>query len=239
MGLTSISKKEDMEREKKIIRWLESIERDAQAVFLVGDIFDFWYEYSQAIPKGFVRFLGKIASMQDHGIPIYFFTGNHDLWMFNYFQDELGVKVYKKSIRVLINKTSFLVGHGDGLGPGDHFYKILKIIFTNKVLQWLFKWVHPDIGIGLAKSWSKSSRLKSEAANGQFMGEKEYLVQHCKEVEAKSHHDIYIFGHRHLPLDIDINGTSRYYNLGEWVNQFTYGIFDGSQFSIDTFEEGQ
>ncbi len=237
LGLSSISKEDEIQREKKIIRWLDLIQKDAQAIFLVGDIFDFWHEYSQAVPKGFIRFLGKIASLQDHGISVYFFTGNHDLWMYDYFQEELGVKVYTKSIKLKINQTTLLVGHGDGLGPGDRFYKVLKLIFTNKIAQWLFKWVHPDIGIRLAKSWSKSSRLKNSDGEDKFLGDKEYLIQHCKKVENETHHDFYIFGHRHLPLEIDINSTSKYYNLGEWVNQFTYGAFAEGQFSLNTFEK--
>lgn len=236
LGLTSFPKEMEMEREKKINSWLESIEPDAKAIFLVGDIFDFWFEYKHAIPKGFVRFLGKIASLKDKGIDIYFFTGNHDLWMFEYLQTEIGVIVFKRPIELHINDTKIYVGHGDGLGPGDVLYKILKKIFTNSFARLIFKWIHPDVGIGLAKKWSKSSRLSKSENDEEFMGDEEYLIQFCRETERNKHHDYYIFGHRHLPLEIDINGTSRYYNLGEWVKSFTYGEFDGREFHLKEFK---
>lgn len=237
LGLSSIPRAQEIQRESKIIRWLESIENDAQAIFLVGDIFEFWFEYRHAVPKGYVRFLGKIATMIDHGIPIYFFTGNHDLWMFNYLQEELGVDVFKKPIELQINTSSFLLGHGDGLGPGDTFYKILKKIFTNRFSQWLFKWLHPDIGIGLARSWSKSSRISKKGLDETFLGEKEFLIQYCKSKESKNHRDYYVFGHRHMPLEIDIGDNSKYFNLGEWVNNFTFGEFEGKAFKLKKYKE--
>lgn len=237
LGLSSISRHEEIDRENKIIRWLSSIEHSAQAIFLVGDIFDFWFEYNYTIPKGFVRFLGKIARLVDKGIPVYFFTGNHDLWMFRYFQEELGVEVYSEPIELKINNENILVGHGDGLGPGDNLYKLLKIIFTSKFTQWAFKWIHPDIGIGLAKKWSKYSRLKKLESHEQFLGEKEFLIQYCRKIETEKHHDYYIFGHRHLPLEIKIGEKSKYYNLGEWVNNFTYGVYDGGSFTLKKFED--
>lgn len=236
LGLTTFSKGQEILREKKIIKWLDSIESKATAIFLVGDIFDFWFEYKYVVPKGFIRFLGKISNLNDQGIPVYFFTGNHDLWMFDYFQEELGIKVFKKPIELIINDKSFFVGHGDGLGPGDNLYKILNNIFTNKITQWAFKWIHPDMGIGLAKRWSISSRNKKSGDEDVFLGDKEYLVQYCKKQEAEHHRDYYIFGHRHLPLEVDINEKSKYYNLGEWVNQFTFGEFDGNKFKLKTYQ---
>lgn len=237
LGLPAFSREQEIIREQKIIRWLDSIENNAQALFLVGDIFDFWFEYKHVVPKGFIRFFGKIAQMIDRGIPVYFFTGNHDVWMFRYFQEELGVKVFRKTTEIRINNASFLIAHGDGLGPGDAFYKILKKIFTNKFTQWLFNWIHPDIGIGLGRRWSKSSRIRKLGMDEEFLGEKEFLVQFCKKEEIKNHHDFYIFGHRHLPVAIDINDNSKYYNLGEWVHYFTFGEFDGERFELKTFEE--
>jgi UDP-2,3-diacylglucosamine hydrolase len=237
LGLSAFTRQQEIALEKKIIRWLESIEKDAQAIFLVGDIFDFWFEYSHTVPKGFVRFLGKIANLVDAGIPVYFFTGNHDLWMFSYLQQELGVIVYKKPIELQIDKSTFLLGHGDGLGPGDTFYKIIKKIFTNNVSQWLFKWIHPDIGIGLASRWSKFSRHKNSEDDREFLGEKEFLIQYCKKKEVEKHHDFYVFGHRHLALDIKIGDSSTYYNLGEWVHNSTFGEFDGKTFALKTFEK--
>ena len=237
LGLSSISRNQEIEREKKIIRWLNSLENDAQAIFLVGDVFDFWFEYHHTVPKGYVRFLGKIASLIDKGIPVYFFTGNHDLWMFRYFQEELGVVVYDKPIELNVNNVKLLVGHGDGLGPGDTFYKILKKIFTNKFTQWLFQWLHPDIGIGLAKKWSSFSRIKKAGLDEKFLGEKEYLIQYCRDQESRERRDLYIFGHRHMPLEIELGDESMYYNLGEWVNNFTFGEFDGDKFNLKKYEE--
>lgn len=235
LGLSSFSRQKEIEREKLIIGWLKSIESDAQAIFLVGDIFDFWFEYKHAIPKGYVRFLGQIAAMKDRGIDIYFFTGNHDLWMFEYLQTEIGIRIFEKPIVLGINKTSIYVGHGDGLGPGDSLYKLLKRVFTNKFAKWLFRWIHPDIGIGLAKRWSKASRLSKKESDEVFMGEDEYLIQFCRAQELLQHHDYYIFGHRHLPLEIDINTTTKYFNLGEWVHSYSFGVFEGDVFHLKKY----
>ncbi|WP_114751254.1 UDP-2,3-diacylglucosamine diphosphatase [Pleomorphovibrio marinus] len=226
-------------REKKIVRWLDEISPEAAAVFLVGDIFDFWFEYEKVVPKGFLRFLAKITEMREKNIPIFFFTGNHDLWMKDYFTKELDIPVYSNPLEMEINHKKFLVGHGDGLGPGDQKYKVLKKIFTNQVCQWLFKWVHPDLGIRMAQTWSKSSRISNEEKKeDEFKGEdKEWLFQYCKDIENKMHFDYYIFGHRHLPLQLQVNGKSTYYNLGEWVSQCMYGEFDGEFFHLKKFEE--
>jgi len=224
-------------REDKIIRWLDTIKDEAAAIFLVGDIFDFWFEYDKVIPKGFIRFLGKIANLRDKGIPIVFFTGNHDLWMNDYFTEELDIPVYLHPLQVEINQKNFLIGHGDGLGPGDRKYKVLKSIFTNKTCQWLFKWVHPDIGIRIAQKWSGNSRITNQKKQEDFFkGEEEWLWQYCKKVEQQMHFDYYIFGHRHLPLELPVGANSKYINLGEWVSQYTYGVFDGSSFELKNYK---
>jgi UDP-2,3-diacylglucosamine hydrolase len=224
-------------REEKIIRWLDSIEKDAAALFLVGDVFDFWFEYDKVIPKGFIRFLGKIAALRDRGLPIIFFTGNHDLWMKDYFTKELGIPVYSHPIQIEINRKKFLIGHGDGLGPGDSKYKVLKKVFTNEVCQWMFKWLHPDIGIRLAQKWSGSSRITNQKKDeDHFKGEDEWLWQYCKQVEQQMHHDFYVFGHRHLPLELPVGKHGKYINLGEWVRQYTYGEFDGEEMSLKSFK---
>ena len=224
-------------RERKIIRWLDSIADDAAAIFLVGDIFDFWFEYKQVIPKGFIPFISKISQLRDRGIPILFFVGNHDLWMKDYFPKELGIPVYHHPIEFLSEGHRILVGHGDGLGPGDDFYKLLKKVFTNPFSKWLFRWIHPDIGIKLAKSWSGRSRISNLAKNeNYFLGEGEWLWQYCKEVESRFHHDFYIFGHRHLPLQLAVSDNSTYFNLGEWVTQFTYLEYDGTEAKLLKFE---
>lgn len=238
LGLSAISRKDEIARERVIIDWLDSIRAQAEAIFLVGDIFDFWYEYKHAVPKGFVRFLGKIATLMDQGTPVYFFTGNHDLWMYSYFQEELGVNVYTKPIELHINSKSMLLAHGDGLGPGDGFYKILKKIFTFRVSQWLFTWLHPDVGISLAKRWSKSSRIKKLGTSEEFLGEKEFLIQYSRAIESKKHHDFYVYGHRHHPVEVDLNENSKYINLGEWVYDYTYAVFDGKKLELKRFAPG-
>lgn len=226
------------EREYKIIRWLESIEDDAAAIFLVGDIFDFWFEYNTVIPKGFIPFISKIAQMRQKGIPIIFFTGNHDLWMKDYFTVELGIPVHHHPIEIHINRSKLLVGHGDGLGPGDNKYKLLKKLFTNKLCQELFRWLHPDIGIWIAQKWSGSSRISNlEKDEGSFKGEDEWLWAYTKEVEKRTHFDYYIFGHRHLPLELPVGEKSSYINLGEWVSQYTYGVYEHDKFMLKSFEK--
>ncbi len=222
-------------REQKIIRWLDSIESRAAGIFLMGDIFDFWFEYRRAIPKGFTRLQGKIAALTDQGIPVIFFTGNHDMWMFDYFPEEIGVTIFHNPQVLEVNGKRFFIGHGDGLGPGDRSYKFLKKIFRSRWAQWLFARIHPNLGMFIAQKWSKSSRI-SKMGKEEFKGEEEFLVQFCKTNEQKDHFDYYIFGHRHLPLDIPINENSRYLNLGEWVNYSPYVAFDGHECTLLTFE---
>lgn len=223
-------------REKKIVRWLEMAQQDAAAILLVGDIFDFWFEYKHAIPKGFARLQGKLAELTDAGIPVLLFTGNHDMWMFDYFPEELNIPVIRKPISTTFGDKTFYIGHGDGLGPGDHTYKLLKRVFDNKACQWLFARVHPNLGIGVANMWSRRSRISNLEKDEPFLGDKEWLVQHCREVEKEQHHDYYIFGHRHLPLDLPIGDSSRYMNLGEWVSFCTYAVYDGDTLQLKTFE---
>lgn len=223
------------DREKKIVKWLDSIEEESAAIFLVGDIFDFWFEYKYVIPKGFVRLQGKLAALTDRGIPVIFFTGNHDMWMFDYFPKEFNIPVYREPQVLEVDGKKIMVGHGDGLGPGDRQYKILKKIFANRFCQWLFSKLHPNLGIRLANYWSGKSRI-SNSGTEEFKGEEEWLLKYCQKTESEKHHDYYIFGHRHLPLDININDNSRYINLGEWVNHFTYGELDKSGFRLLTFE---
>ncbi|MTI22404.1 UDP-2,3-diacylglucosamine diphosphatase [Fulvivirga sp. RKSG066] len=232
------TKSKSRERERRIIRWLDSVKQDAHTIFLLGDIFDFWFEYKHAIPKGFIRLQGKLAELSDAGIPIVFFTGNHDMWMFDYFTDELNIPIYREPQQLSVENSKLLIGHGDGLGPGDHSYKILKKVFANRLSQWLFARLHPNFGIGLANFWSQRSRISNQNNDEDtFKGDDEFLWQYCKDVEGKEHHDYYVFGHRHLPLDLEVGNSGRYINLGEWVNYDTYGAFDGSKFELLKFEE--
>lgn len=225
-----------LERERRIVQWLEQIRPDTQELYLLGDVFDFWFEYKTVVPRGYVRLLGKLAEFTDNGIPIHYFTGNHDMWTFDYLIKELNVKIYREPIEAEYNGKKFYIGHGDGLGPGDHGYKFIKKVFSSKVSQWLFARLHPNAGIGLAEYFSRKSRIATGTTDEKFLGEeKEWLVIHSKELLAKKHYDYLIFGHRHLPLDIKINGGSRYINLGDWIRYNSYGVFDGSNFELKYF----
>lgn len=214
--------KSSREREIAVVKWLSEVEHDAKEIYLVGDIFDFWFEYAKVIPKGFVRLQGKIAELVDKGIAVNFFTGNHDMWMFDYFEKELGIKIYRDNIVREYYGKKVMIGHGDGLGPGDYSYKILKKVFASKVCQWLFARIHPNLGMWVADKWSRSSRLANDNKE-KFLGEEnEWLAVYCREQLLREHYDLFIFGHRHLPLDIRLNDQSRYINLGEWVHHRTY-----------------
>lgn len=225
-----------LEREKRIVKWLDAIKSEAHTIYLLGDIFDFWFEYKHAIPKGFIRLQGKLAELRDAGIPISFFTGNHDMWMFDYFPTELGIPIYRDPQILQVGDHKLLIGHGDGLGPGDSTYKFLKQFFNSRICQWLFARLHPNLGIGIASYWSRKSRISNIKKEETFQGEDgEFLWIYCNEVERKVHHDYYIFGHRHLPLDLKISEQSRYINLGEWVHFNTYAVYDGDKVEVKTF----
>ncbi|WP_134089635.1 UDP-2,3-diacylglucosamine diphosphatase [Olivibacter sp. XZL3] len=224
------------EREARLVRWLDSIKDDAAELYLVGDIFDFWFEYATAVPKGFVRFLGKLAELADHGTRITFFKGNHDMWMFGYLEQELGAKIIADELIIERQGKRFYLHHGDGLGPGDAKYKFLKKFFRSKFCQWLFARVHPNLGIGIALRWSQNSRIVNNKKEWRKEAEQEWLVVYSREVLKKEHFDYLVFGHRHLPLDIEVGPNSRYINLGEWVNYNSYAVFDGTHLELKTFE---
>lgn len=223
-------------REQKFVSWLDEVKQDAAAIFLLGDLFDFWFEYKTVVPKGFTRTLGKLAEISDSGIPIYYFVGNHDLWMNGYFEDELNIPVYHKPKEFTFNNKTFFIGHGDGLGPGDKGYKRMKKVFTNPFSKWLFRWLHPDLGVALAQYLSVENKLISGEEDAKFLGEdKEWLVQYCKRKLEQQHRDYFVFGHRHLPLDIDLGNHSKYINLGDWITYYTYGVFDGNTLKLKTY----
>ena len=223
-------------REKKFVAWLDEIKDDAAAIFLMGDLFDFWFEYKTVVPKGFTRTLGKLAEISDSGIPIHYFVGNHDLWMNGYFEEELGIPVYHKPEEFTFNDTSVFIGHGDGLGPGDKGYKRMKKVFTSSFFQWLFKWMHPDIGIRIGQYMSVKNKMISGDDDAKFLGEdNEWLAVYAKRKLEDKHRDYFVFGHRHLPLEIDLNETSKYINLGDWIQYYTYGVFDGENFELKTY----
>ncbi len=222
-------------REDRIIRWLTFIEPTCSELFLMGDVFDFWFEYKMVIPKGYARLQGKLATMSDAGIKIYFFKGNHDMWVNDYFTTELGMQIVSDDFQMERNGKQFYLHHGDGLGPGDHKYKFLRKIFRNPVCQWLFSLVPARIGIGIANAWSDNSRTKK--AHAFTVPEDEWLFTHATEVLQKKHYDYFIFGHRHLPLDLKVGENSRYVNTGEWMNYSSYAVFDGNELALKYFEK--
>lgn len=225
-----------LEREKRVVEWMDEVKYDAEEIYLLGDVFDFWFEYKTVVPRGYVRLLGKIAELTDSGIVIHYFTGNHDMWTFDYLSKELNVKIYKEPIEKEYAGKKFYIGHGDGLGPGDHGYKFIKKIFSSKISQWLFARIHPNAGIAIAEYFSKKSRVATGISDEKFLGEeKEWLIIHSKKILSQKHYDFLIFGHRHLPIDMKLNGNSRYINLGDWIRYFSYGVFDGENFSLKYF----
>ena len=229
------NREKSLVREKLFVQWLDEIKNDAEAIYLVGDIFDFWFEYKKAVPKGYVRLLGKLAEISDLGIPIHIFTGNHDMWLFDYLEDEINAHIYREPIEVSLKGKRFFIGHGDGLGPGDNGYKLIKKIFKNKLCQWLFERIHPNLGISIAQYWSKKSRIANGEKDESYYGEKEWLTQFCKEKMKTIEVDYFIFGHRHLPLQVDLGNNTIYINLGEWVNYNSYAVFDGKRLELKRY----
>ncbi|MGB0432419.1 MAG: UDP-2,3-diacylglucosamine diphosphatase [Bacteroidia bacterium] len=231
------SKEKSEKREKLIIQWLNMVKEQGSHLFLVGDLFDFWHDYKHVVPKGFISFQAKIKELVESGIEVHFFTGNHDLWMFGYFSDELGVKVHKNPISIKLNNKSFYIAHGDGLGPGDHGYKFIKKVFTNKICQFLFRWFHPDLGVPLASYLSRSSRENEDQDDLKFLGEeKEWLIIHSKEILRNENFDFMVYGHRHVPIKYKLN-NSLYINLGDWISNFTFGEYFNGEFELKRFKQ--
>lgn len=233
--------KKSREREDRIIRFLETQEGLYDELFILGDMFDFWFEYKHVVPKGFVRIQAKLAAISDKGIPVHFFTGNHDQWLRDYFQEELGMIVHTDPWSFERHGKKFFVGHGDGLGPGDHGYKFIRKVFRARFSRWLFRWLHPDIGVGIANYFSKKSRLSTGNFDEKYLGDdNEWLLIFARDEVKKGHHaDYFIFGHRHLPLDKKVAENSRYINLGDWIRYNTYAYFDGEELRLEKFEEAK
>ena len=222
-----------VEREKRICKWLDEIKHDAAQLYLVGDLFDTWFEYRHVVPRGYTRFLGKIAELSDSGLHIEAFTGNHDLWMLDYFEKEFGIPVHHKPITREINGKKFFIAHGDGLGPGDTGYKVLKSVLRNRASQWLYRRVHPDTGVGLAGWFSRLGPKHADSPAEEFMGpEKEMLVQFCLETLNREHFDYFVFGHRHLAIEYPLPQSSLYINLGDWIRYDSYAEFDGGNLKL-------
>lgn len=226
-----------LEREKRIVSFLDQIKYDAAMIFVVGDLFDFWFEYRTVVPKGYVRVLGKLAELTDNQIPVHFFVGNHDMWMSGYFEKELNIPVFFESKTYEFNGKKMLVGHGDGLGPGDHGYKFIKKVFRNPISQFLFGLLPPFFGISLANFFSKRSRIITGTSDEKFLGEeKEWLVLYAKEKLKEEHFDFFVFGHRHLPIDFQLKTDSRYINLGDWIKYNSYAEFDGTDIQLKYYQ---
>ncbi len=233
LGLPPLEK--SLEREKLLVRWLNEVRKDAHSIYLLGDIFDYWFEYRKVVPRGFTRLLGKISEITDSGIPVYFFTGNHDVWVFDYLPTETGMKVFSKPLRIEINGKSFFIAHGDGLGSYEKGYNIIKSIFTSRILQWLYARIHPNASASFAHAWSMHSRLSKDAFL-PFLGEdKEFQILYSREVLKKEHFHFFVYGHRHLPLDITIGENSRMICLGDWFYNFTYAVFDGKEMELKSY----
>jgi UDP-2,3-diacylglucosamine hydrolase len=225
--------KESIKREKLICNWLDEIKSDAHTIYLVGDLFDVWFEYKNVIPKGYIRFLGKLAELSDAGIYIHIFTGNHDLWMNNYLAQEIAATIHTEPITVTYNDKKFFIGHGDGLGPGDNGYKFLKKVMSNKLSQWLYRRIHPDTGVAIADYFSKKGP-KHQNEDHYFLGpEKEWLILFANDYIQNNEIDYFIFGHRHLAMTYLLsNKKSFYINLGDWLHFNTYGVFEGNNIQL-------
>lgn len=216
-----------LEREKMIVKWLDEIKEEAEEIYLLGDIFDYWFEYRKVVPRGFTRLLGKVAEITDSGIPVHYFTGNHDVWVFDYLPSEIGVMVHTKPLIKTIGEHKFFIAHGDGLGPEEGNYKFLKRIFTSKVFQWFWARLHPNLATAIAHHVSRRSRL-AKGIYVDFLGEdNEVLIRFAKHKLAEEHFDYFVFGHRHIPLVFNLNEKSRLVFLGDWIVNFTYAVFDG------------
>jgi UDP-2,3-diacylglucosamine hydrolase len=224
-------------REKLFVQWLSEIKSDAQVLFLLGDIFDFWWEYRKVVPRGFTRFLGKICELTDHGIEVHFFTGNHDVWVYDYLTKETGMIVHHKPVLTTINGKSFFLAHGDGLGSYDFEYKLLKGCFESSILQWLYARIHPNLAVSIGHALSKISRYSKDFA-GPFMGEdKEHQILFAREYLKKVAIDFFVFGHRHIPIDFKLSESSRMINLGEWISAYSYAVFDGTEMKLLNYSQ--
>ncbi|MDR1199403.1 MAG: UDP-2,3-diacylglucosamine diphosphatase [Prevotellaceae bacterium] len=219
------------ERENAFVKWLDKIKADAEAVFLLGDIFDFWFEYKYVVPRGFIRVLGKITELTDNGIPVHFFTGNHDMWTFDYLKNETGMIIHKKPFETVMHGKTFFLAHGDGLGKEDKSYMLLKKIFSCKFFQRVFAFLHPRTGIGIAKIWSKHSRL-SKGLSEVFDENTDRLLAFAKQKLNEKHIDFFVFGHRHTPQQVQLQNNSLFTIVGEWINGKEYAVFDGKQLTM-------
>ncbi|MEE2700128.1 MAG: UDP-2,3-diacylglucosamine diphosphatase [Bacteroidota bacterium] len=225
-----------LEREKHIIAWLDSIKENAKSIYLLGDIFDFWFEYKTVVPKGHIRLLAKLSNLVDEGIEINIIRGNHDMWMYDYLPKEIGVNILEEKSILSENGKNIFLAHGDGLGPEDVGYKLIKKVFSSKICQWFFARLHPNFGVCIAQFWSKKSRIANQEKPDPFLGEeKEWLISYCKRKKKEINIDYFVFGHRHLPLEIEIDQKTKYINLGDWIHHNSYAVFDEGKLKLEYF----
>ncbi len=229
------SLKDNHERERKFVSWLNQVGQDASEIFLMGDIFDYWFEYKKVVPRGHIRVLGKLAELTDSGIPVHFFTGNHDIWIFDYLPTEIGLIVHHDPQTFNLLGKKFFLAHGDGLDPYDKGYIFLKKIFKSRVLQWFYARLHPNFAVTVAQKWSKNSRLSKKDYSDTFDATNEGMFQFATSILEKEHFDYFVFGHRHRLVNIPIKGNSRFVLLGDWIKTFSYGVFDGTDFELKIF----
>lgn len=230
-------------RESRLIRWLDFVKADAAEIFLMGDLFDFWFEYKTVVPKGYVRLLGKLAEITDAGIPVHFFRGNHDMWAFDYLETEIGMKLYREPVIRDFNGKRFFLSHGDGLGKGDTGYKFIKYVFERKINRFLFNWLHPDIGTRMGLFWSGRSRYANEKPVSKLKEDKEFenidnsrLAVFCrKKLMEDPTINYFIFGHWHISNIHSLTDESFYIHLGDWIKYFSYGVFDGAKFELKAY----
>ncbi len=232
-----------LEREKKLVRWMETIRPDCQALFMLGDMIDFWYEYDYVVPKGYTRFFGQLASFCDAGIPVYWFAGNHDMWLYRYVQEEIGVQVLFGPYETTLLGKRFFMAHGDGLGDNSFGSRFLHAFFHSRLNRFLFSHLlPPSWGMRFGQAWSRHSFNKRKKENTQqYLGEdKEHLIAFAKKDIAEKQDDApdyYVFGHRHILLDFQLANRSRLLILGDWIKEFSYACFDGENFDLLNFED--
>ena len=229
--------KNNKARELLFAKWLDDISDDVEELYLMGDIFDFWYEYKKVVPRGFTRILGRIANLTDRGIPVHYFPGNHDLWVFDYLPEETGVEVHHREIIKTIKGKKFFLAHGDGLDPYDKGYNQLKKVFTNKTARWIFSRIHPNFALYIAHRWSKSSRLSKMISKNDFLVKNEGLYKFAGNFLQNEIVDYFIMGHRHIMVDVEMTNKTRFILLGDWINYFSYGMFDGENFELKKYKD--
>ena len=234
--LGSKSHADSVETERKLCRWLDEVKGDAAVIFLMGDIFDYWYEYRYVVPKGFTRLLGKLGELTDAGVEIHFFAGNHDLWLTDYLTVECGLILHHEPLITMIGDKKFFLAHGDGLGDESRSFHLLRKLFHNQFLRKCFSAVHPRWTIPLAYSWSNSSRASGGVV--PYLGEeREYLVRFAKsKLQEIPDINYFVFGHRHILLDLPIAQNSRVIMLGDWITLFSYAEFDGENMQLKQWE---